>query len=123
MIVSAECGLDEISPEGKTQVAELRYGEIRSYTVTPADFGLEERPLASIKGGDPDTNARLIRAVLGGEDVPARNGVLLNAGAALYVAGAARDLREGAAFAASIIDSGKVLAKLDEVGDVLRRAA
>jgi anthranilate phosphoribosyltransferase len=49
--------------------------------------------------------------------------VLLNAGAALYVAGAARDLREGAAFAASIIDSGKVLAKLDEVGDVLRRAA
>jgi len=123
MVVSADCGLDEIAPEGKTHVAELRFGEISTYTVTPADFGLEERPLASIKGGDPATNARLIRAALAGDDVPARNGVLLNAGAALYVAGAARDLREGAALAASIIDGGKVLAKLDEVGDGLRRAA
>ncbi len=123
LVVSAECGLDEIAPEGKTHVAELRYGEIRAYAITPADFGLEERPLASIKGGDPEINARLIRAVLAGEDVPARNGVLLNAGAALYVAGAARDLREGAAFAASIIDSGKALMKLDAVSDTLRRAA
>ncbi len=123
MIVSAECGLDEIAPEGKTHVAELRYGEIRSYAVTPADFGLEERPLASIKGGDPEINARLVRAVLAGEDAPARNGVLLNAGAALYVAGAANDLREGAALAAAVIDSGRALAKLGEIGDALRRAA
>src|SRR5262249_25617558 len=71
MVVSAECGLDEISPEGRTQVAELRYGEISTYTVTPEDFGLEEWPLISIKGADPETNANLIRAVLAGEDVPA----------------------------------------------------
>jgi anthranilate phosphoribosyltransferase len=123
MVVSAECGLDEIAPEGRTQVAELRYGEITRYAVTPADFGLEERPLASIKGGDPETNARLIHTVLAGGDAPARNAVLLNGGAALYVAGAAGDLGEGARQAAALVDSGRVLAKLDEVGGGLRRAA
>ena len=123
LVVSAECGLDEIAPEGKTHVAELRFGEVSTYTVTPADFGLAERPLASVKGGDPETNARLITAVLAGEDVSARTGVLLNAGAALYVAGAARGFREGAALAADIVDSGKALAKLGEIGTALRRAA
>lgn len=123
MVVSAECGLDEIAPEGKTHVAELRYGEIRSYDVTPADFGIEPRPLASIKGGEPEINARLIRAVLSGENVPPRNGVLLNAAAALYVAGAARTLSEGARLAASVIDSGRALAKLDAIGQPMRRAA
>ena len=123
LVVSAACGLDEVAPEGKTHVAELSLGAVRSYTVTPADFGLDERPLASIKGGDPETNARLIRAALAGEDVPARNGVLLNAGAALYVAGAACDFRAGAALAAAVVDSGKALAKLDEVSAALRRAA
>ncbi|MCW5774409.1 MAG: anthranilate phosphoribosyltransferase [Rhodospirillaceae bacterium] len=123
MVVSAACGLDEIAPEGKTHVAELRFGEILSYEVTPADFGLTERPLESIRGGDPDTNARLLRAVLAGEDVPARTGVLLNAAAALYVAGAARDLREGAGLAMSVIDSGRALAKLDDIAAPMRRAA
>jgi len=123
MVVSALCGLDEIAPEGTTHVAELRYGEVRSYDVTPADFGLEPRPLTSIKGGDPQTNARLIRAVLAGEPVAARNGVLLNAAAALYVAGAADSLGEGARLAAAVVDSGRALLKLDEIGLPMRRAA
>jgi anthranilate phosphoribosyltransferase len=123
LVVSAERGLDEIAPEGKTHAAELRFGEITTYTLSPDDFGLEPRPMESIKGGDPATNARLIRAVLAGEDVPARTGVLLNAAAALYVAGAARDFRDGARLAQAIVDSGQALAKLDQIAVGLRRAA
>ncbi len=123
LVVSAECGLDEIAPEGATVAAELRFGTVTDYVITPEDFGLAPRPLASIKGGDPAANMRIILAVLAGEDVPARTGVLMNAGAALYVAGAARTLREGAAMAASIVDSGKALAKLGDIGAPLRRAA
>jgi anthranilate phosphoribosyltransferase len=115
LVVSAACGLDEIAPEGATHVAELRYGAVSSYTIAPADFGLAERPLESIRGGDPATNARILRSVLAGEPHPARTGVLLNAGAALMVAGAARTFREGASAAAHLIDSGKALAKLDEI--------
>ncbi len=115
LVVSAACGLDEIAPEGVTHVAELRYGAVRRYAVTPADFGLAEAPLASIQGGEPAENAASLSAVLTGADHPARTGVLLNAGAALFVAGAARSFAEGAALAARLIDGGKVAAKLDEV--------
>ncbi len=123
MVVSADCGLDEIAPEGVTHVSELRYGGVRNYTITPADFGLADTKLASIRGGDPATNARILRAVLAGEPHPARTGVLLNAAAALYVAGAARSLPDGAGLAARLIDSGKALAKLTQVAEPVRRAA
>jgi anthranilate phosphoribosyltransferase len=123
LVVSAECGLDEVAPEGVTHVAELAYGAIRRYAVTPADFGLAETPLASVRGGDPETNAQALRAVLSGEPHPARIGVLLNAAAALYVAGVARSLRDGVGQAARLIDGGKVLTKLDAIAAPARRAA
>jgi anthranilate phosphoribosyltransferase len=123
MVVSADVGLDEIAPCGATQAAELRYGRIERYAIRPADFGLEERPLASIRGGDPAANAAAIRAVLAGADAPARQAVLLNAGAALYVAGVARDLRDGARLAAATIDCGRAAATLAAIGTELRAAA
>ena len=123
LVVSADAGLDEIAPCGATQVAELRYGRIERYAIRPEDFGLAERPIESIRGGDPAANAAAIRAVLSGADVPARPAVLLNAGAALYVAGAARDFKDGARLAAATIDAGRAVATLQAIAGETRAAA
>lgn len=116
LVISAECGLDEIAPAGRTRLVEVGGGGLTERVVTPADFGLAERPADSVRGGDPVYNARVIRAVLEGEDVPARTGILLNAAAALYAAGAAGSLRDGADLAARTIDSGRAAATLARVG-------
>ncbi|MDE0718259.1 MAG: bifunctional anthranilate synthase component II/anthranilate phosphoribosyltransferase, partial [Rhodospirillaceae bacterium] len=116
LVISAECGLDEIAPAGRTLVVEVGGGALTERTVTPADFGLAERPVESVRGGDCTFNARIIRAVLEGKDVPARNGILLNAAAALYAAGAAGSLRDAAGLAARTIDSGAAAATLARLG-------
>ena len=116
LVISAECGLDEIAPTGRTLVVEVGGGALTERTVTPADFGLAERPVESVRGGDCTFNARIIRAVLEGKDVPARNGILLNAAAALYAAGAAGSLRDAAGLAARTIDSGAAAATLARLG-------
>jgi anthranilate phosphoribosyltransferase len=113
LVVSGEHGLDEIAPDGTTMVVELRAGKLREYQVTARDFGLEPAPLDTIQGGDPETNAAILSAVLGGERHPARTAVLMNAAAALVAADAASSLAEGCALAARIIDSGAALAKLE----------
>ena len=108
-------GLDEITTAGATTIAEFKDGKVRSFEVTPEDAGIERATLDDLKGGDPAHNAALMRGVLAGEKGKLRDIVLLNAGAALIVAGRATDLREGAALAADTIDSGKaaeVLARL-----------
>lgn len=113
LVISAEVGLDEVAPLGRTHVAALKKGEIEVFTVTPADFGFEERPLDSIKGGTPQENAAALLAVLRGEDHPGRPAVLMNAAAALVAADAAGDFKEGVALADQAIASGAALAKLD----------
>lgn len=123
LVVSAECGLDEVAPSGVTHVVEVFHGRLARYSVTPEDFGLAPTPMDSIRGGTPDENARLIRAVLEGEQVPARTGILLNAAAALVAAGAAENFRAGATLAAETIDSGRAGAKLEALSTVHRRAA
>lgn len=105
-VVHGEGGLDEIAPCGETRVAELVGGRVRLRTVTPEDFGLEPVPLESLAGGDASTNADIARRILDGEQVPGRTAVLLNAGAALCVAGVAEGPREAAARAAEAIDRG-----------------
>jgi anthranilate phosphoribosyltransferase len=108
-------GLDEITTAGVTNVAELKDGKVRCFEVTPEDAGIERATLDDLKGGDPAHNAALMRGVLAGEKGKLRDIVLLNAAAALIVAGRAADLREGVALAADTIDSGKaaeVLARL-----------
>ncbi len=106
-VVHGEGGLDELSPAGVSKVAILKDGKVTVATVTPEDAGLEPAPVAAIKGGDAAHNAAALREVLTGASGAYRNTVLLNAGAALVVAGLADDLAEGAALAAAAIDEGK----------------
>ena len=115
LVISAECGLDEIAPAGGTRMVELNGGALTERVVTPADFGLAERPIDSVRGGDPAFNAKIIRAVIEGEETPARIGILLNAAAALYAAGAVDTLRDAADLAAHTIDSGRAAATLDRI--------
>ena len=123
LVVSSPIGLDEIAPCGETHVIEVNNGEQRRYVVSPEDFDLRPAPMDSIKGGAPELNARLLTEVLSGRDVPARTGVLLNAAAGLFAAGAARDLRDAARQAAHIIDSGRAMAALDAARAVRVMAA
>jgi anthranilate phosphoribosyltransferase len=99
-------GLDELTTAGPTLVAELKDGTVRRFEVTPADAGLPEAPLSALKGGTAAVNAEALRGVLAGHPSPYRDVVVLNAAAALVVAGKAEDLRAGAALAAAAIDSG-----------------
>jgi anthranilate phosphoribosyltransferase len=108
-------GLDELTTHDVSRVAALADGRIETFELTPADFGLAPARLEDLRGGDPEHNARLMRAVLAGAGGPLRDIVLLNAGAALVVAGRTTALADGIELAACSIDSGaagRVLAAL-----------
>jgi len=114
-VVHGADGLDELSTTGYTKVSECRNGAVQTFYVHPADFGLAKATPESLTGGDAATNAEMVRQVVGGAAGPARDVVLLNAGAALFIAGAAATVRDGIAQAAAAIDAGtarEVLAKL-----------
>jgi anthranilate phosphoribosyltransferase len=113
MIVHGCDGLDEITLSGDTRVAELKDGVIMDYTLNPADFGLSLAPLSAIRADTAEASRRFLLDVLGGEPGPARDIVLLNAGAAIYTAGVAGSLADGVQVAAAAIDSGAARAKLD----------
>lgn len=112
-VVHGDGGLDEVSPSGPTRVAALAEGEVTTFTVEPADFGVEPVPLGALRGGDAKRNAQIIGDVLRGEDGPARAAVVLNAAAALRVVGLAGDLRVAAERASAAIDSGAAHRKLE----------
>ncbi len=114
-VVHGADGLDEISLSGETRVSEVRDGAVRTYTVTPEDFGLPRAPLSAMAGGDAQQNAQIIRDVLAGKAGPHRDIVLANAAASLVAAGAAAGFRQGVARAASAITSGAAAAKLAEM--------
>ena len=105
-VVHGQDGLDELSTTGPSRVAELRDGEIRSYTVQPEDFGLPRVTLTDLKGGSAADNAEIIRRILAGERGPKRDIVVLNAGAAIAAGGKATDIAAGIALALQSIDSG-----------------
>ncbi|MUZ74116.1 anthranilate phosphoribosyltransferase [Agrobacterium vitis] len=106
-------GLDEITTTGTTQVAALEQGKIRSFELTPGDFGVEQVELAALKGGDGEYNAKALRAVLEGEKNAYRDVALCNAAAALVIAGKATTLAEGMALGAHSLDSGAALKRLE----------
>ncbi len=112
-VVHGADGLDEITITAETQVSELSNGTIRSFSTQPEDFGLRRAPKEALRGGDTAENARIIRAILNGEQGPRRDLVLMNASAALVAAGRAGDFLEGVALARESIDSGAARAKLD----------
>ncbi|WP_306119375.1 MULTISPECIES: anthranilate phosphoribosyltransferase [unclassified Roseitalea] len=108
-------GLDEITTAGQTMVAELRHGQVRSFTLTPEEVGLTRVAPEALKGGTPAENAAALRAVLSGERNAYRDIACLNAGAGLVVAGLAGDLREGIAKACEAIDQGRAATVLERV--------
>lgn len=108
-------GLDEISLAGETLITEVRDGRLRSFVVTPEKFGVAPAPLEALRGGSPHENAELIRRVFEGQPGAPRDVVVMNAAAALVVAGITEDFRSGAQLAAQAIDSGAALAKLEQL--------
>ena len=111
-VVHGDGGLDEVSPWGRTFAAVFADGAVSTRELTPADFGLEAVEPASIVGGDAQENASIAERILAGAPGPERTAVLLNAGAALCVAGVAAEPRAGAERAAEAIDSGAAAEKL-----------
>ena len=122
-VVHGADGLDELSTTGYTKVSESRGDSVQTFYVHPADFGLAKASPESLKGGDAATNAAIVRAVLSGEAGPQRDVVLLNAGAALFVAGEADTVKAGIAQAAAAIDSGAAMDVLNKLIAVSNRGA
>jgi anthranilate phosphoribosyltransferase len=114
LVVSSADGLDEMSTSAPTHVVEVNGDETRRYEISVADVGLPESPPDAVGGGHPADNARIARAVLGGEPGPRADLVLLNAGAAIYAAGVAGNLREGVEAARATIASGAASRTLDD---------
>jgi anthranilate phosphoribosyltransferase len=113
-VVHGEDGLDEITLAGKTHVAEAHDGQVKTFEIGPGDFGFETRSLEHLRGGDAEANAEIVSAVLSGERKDeARRLVIMNAAAALFLGGAAADLRDGAKIAGNSIDSGAARQKLE----------
>lgn len=113
LVVCGADGMDEISFTGDSHIAELKNGQVTEYTINPAQFGLPLHTLASIQIDNAEQSKAMILAVLNGELGAARDIVLLNAGAAIYVAGLADCLAAGINKAAEVIDQGLALAKLN----------
>jgi anthranilate phosphoribosyltransferase len=117
VLVHAEEGLDELGLAGPSNVTEYdrRSGEVTTYQVRPEDFGLARATVADLAGGDAAQNVEITRSILNGEPGPRRSVTLLNAGAGIYAADAAETFADGIRIAESMIDSGKALAKVDEL--------
>jgi len=116
MVVHSDDGMDEISPSAGTEVCEVREdGGTRRYRIEPEDLGLERSPAGALRGGDAATNAAIARRVLAGERGAARDAVLANAAAAIYVGGIASNLRSAADLARESIDAGWAARKLEDL--------
>ncbi|NOU06683.1 MAG: anthranilate phosphoribosyltransferase [Hyphomicrobiaceae bacterium] len=114
-VVHGHDGLDELTTTGSTDIAEVKDGKVTVFEVTPQDAGLPPAKLSDLKGGDPQTNAAAIRAVLDGQKGPFRDIVLLNTAAALIVGAKATNLSDGVALATHSIESGAAKAALGKL--------
>ena len=115
MVVYGKDKLDEISLSAPTTVCEFKDGWYKVYTITPEQFGMERCTKEDLKGGAPEENAAIVREILSGAKGHKRNTVLLNAGAALYIAGKADSFEGGVKLAGELIDSGKVTETLEKL--------
>lgn len=113
MVVYGEDSIDEISMSAPTKVCEFKDGNFKIYEITPEQFGFERCQKSELVGGTPQENAQILRDILDGKDGAKRNAVLLNAGAAIYVAGKADSIDSGIKIAKDMIDSGKAKAQLE----------
>jgi anthranilate phosphoribosyltransferase len=114
-VVHGVDGIDEISTTGYTRVLECRDGTVNTFYLHPAEFGISKASPVDLQGGDVAQNASIVQDVLDGRRGAARDVVLLNAGAALFVAGAASSVRDGIGMAASAVDRGAAKATLESM--------
>src|SRR5205814_1229935 len=114
-VVHGSDGLDEVTLTGPSFVAALENGNIRTFEVTAEEAGLNRVGGDALKGGDADANAIALQNVLGGKPSPFRDVALLNAAAALIVAGRAKNLKEGVALGTKSLDSGAAAARLKQL--------
>ena len=121
MVVYGMDKLDEISLSAPTKICEIKDGWYKTSVICPEDFGLKTCTKEDLKGGSPEENAKITRAILSGEKGPKRDAVLMNAGASLYIGGKAESIADGIKLAAELIDSGKALAVLDKFVEVSNR--
>ncbi|NQT23653.1 MAG: anthranilate phosphoribosyltransferase [Candidatus Omnitrophica bacterium] len=115
MIVHGRDGLDEVTVQTITDIAELEDGNVKFYELDPAKYKIKLCRKEDLLGGEPSENAKIAMKILRGEKGPKRSAVLLNAGCAIYIAGIANDIEEGVKRAEESIDSGKALSKLEEL--------
>lgn len=121
MVVYGMDKLDEISMSAPTKVCEIKDGWYRTSVITPEEFGFTRCTKEELKGGTPEENAEITRAILRGASGPKRDAVLMNAGASLYIGGKADSMKEGIALAAQLIDSGKAKETLEKLIEVSNR--
>ena len=114
-VVCGEGTFDEISVCGPTRVSHMKEGDVRTFEMTPEEFGFKRAPLGAIRGGNARENARIIRDIVAGQKGPKRDMVILNSAAAFVAAGLAGDFTEGAERAVDAIDSGRARDKLDQL--------
>ena len=121
MVVYGQEKLDEISLSAPTTICEIKDGWFKSSVITPEQFGFERCTKDDLRGGTPEENAQITRAILKGEKGHKRNAVLMNAGAALYIGGKADSMQNGITLAAQLIDSGKAFQTLNKLIEVSNR--
>ncbi|SHI04900.1 anthranilate phosphoribosyltransferase [Clostridium grantii] len=114
LVVHGMDGLDEITLTCETKVTELKNNEIKTYYISPEDFGIERKNLDSIKGGNAEDNSLIIKDIFKGKEGAKKDILVLNAAAGLYVAGITNSLKQGVEKAREIIESGLALNKLNE---------
>ena len=114
-VVCGEGTFDEISICGPTKVSHMKNGDVRTYEMTPEEYGFSRAPIEAIKGGNPRENAQIIRDIVDGKKGPKRDMVILNSAAAFVAAGLASDFKEGFERANDSIDSGRAREKLDSL--------
>jgi len=113
LVVAGKDGLDEITTTAETIISELKNGSVRTYKVKPSDFGIKKTRPADLKGRDVVFNTKLAYDLLKGKKGPQRDIVILNAGAAIYAADIAKNIKAGVKMAKESIDSGKAMQKLE----------
>ena len=115
LIITSDDGMDEASISAKTKVFEISRKSSKNYVIDPVKLGFKRAPAAALRGGTAEENAGIIRSILSGEKGPKRDIVVLNAGLALYAAGAAKTTKEGVALAERALDSGSARAALESL--------
>lgn len=121
MVVSGENGLDEVNICGITHIVEINGEDFQEYEITPEEVGLKRRPIESIRGGDASLNKKITLDILRGEKGGPRDVSILNAAAGLKVSGLVSDLTAGVEKASEAIDSGRALAKLNEMIEISKK--